>query len=106
MHNECSPTISPHPQRNVVPPQAAARENLSEESGSPDRLDSASKVTHQAAWVLAYASETRQAKIHQLQEALKSDTYQVTAEQIAAAMLRDTLRDLPPNSSPAPCSCQ
>jgi anti-sigma28 factor (negative regulator of flagellin synthesis) len=38
-------------------------------------------------------SEVREAKIRELQDTIKNDTYHVTAEQIADKMLRDTLRD-------------
>jgi len=42
---------------------------------------------------LAYVSEAREAKIRELQDAIKNDTYHVTAEQIADKMLRSTLQD-------------
>jgi Anti-sigma-28 factor, FlgM len=42
---------------------------------------------------LAYVSEAREARIRELQDAIKNDTYHVPAEQIADTMLRSTLRD-------------
>ena len=42
---------------------------------------------------LAYVSEAREAKIRELRDAIKNDTYHVPAEQIADKMLRDTLQD-------------
>jgi Anti-sigma-28 factor, FlgM len=42
---------------------------------------------------LAYVSEAREAKIRELQDAIKNDTYDVPAEQIADKMLRTILRD-------------
>jgi anti-sigma28 factor (negative regulator of flagellin synthesis) len=53
-------------------------------------------VECQAIRALARVAEIREAKIRELQEAVKSDTYHVTAEQIANKMLRDTLRQLVP----------
>jgi hypothetical protein len=42
---------------------------------------------------LAYVSEAREARIRELQDAIKNDTYHVPAEQIADTLLRSTLRD-------------
>jgi hypothetical protein len=42
---------------------------------------------------LAYVSEAREARIRELQDAIKNDTYDVPAEQIADTLLRSTLRD-------------
>jgi anti-sigma28 factor (negative regulator of flagellin synthesis) len=42
---------------------------------------------------LAYVSEAREAKIRELRDAIKNDTYHVAAEQIADKMLRSILRD-------------
>jgi anti-sigma28 factor (negative regulator of flagellin synthesis) len=42
---------------------------------------------------LAHVSEAREAKIRELRDAIKNDTYHVPAEQIADKMLRVTLQD-------------
>jgi flagellar biosynthesis anti-sigma factor FlgM len=53
-------------------------------------------VERQAARVLDDATEVREAKVRELQEAVKNGTYHVTAEQLADKMLRDTLPELLP----------
>jgi anti-sigma28 factor (negative regulator of flagellin synthesis) len=42
---------------------------------------------------VASVSEAREAKIRELRDAIKNDTYHVTAEQIADKMLRCTLEE-------------
>jgi hypothetical protein len=51
------------------------------------------RVRCELARTLAYVSEAREAKIRELQDTIKNDTYHVSAEQIADKMLRGTLRD-------------
>jgi flagellar biosynthesis anti-sigma factor FlgM len=48
------------------------------------------------AQTLASASQMRDAKIRELQEAVKSGSYHVPAEQLADKMLRDTLHEVLP----------
>jgi anti-sigma28 factor (negative regulator of flagellin synthesis) len=91
--NESSPTISPHPQCDVDRSQMRNHGHVSGETEAPNLFDP-SPVECQVARVLVCVSETREAKIRALQEAVKSDTYHVTAEQLADKMLRETLREL------------
>jgi hypothetical protein len=93
--NESSPTMSPHPQCYVAPSQKREPGHFSGAREAPNLLDP-SMVECQAIRALARVAEIREAKIRELQEAVKSDTYHVTAEQIANKMLRDTLRELVP----------
>jgi Anti-sigma-28 factor, FlgM len=54
------------------------------------------RVRCEVARRLAYVSEAREARIRELQDAIKNDAYHVPAEQIADTMLRSTLlEDLP-----------
>jgi flagellar biosynthesis anti-sigma factor FlgM len=58
-----------------------------------DRIDLLSRAEHESSRGRDHTSEAREAKIRELQDAIKNGTYQVVAEKIADKMLRDTLRD-------------
>jgi anti-sigma28 factor (negative regulator of flagellin synthesis) len=90
---ESSPGMSRHSQRTAVPPQVQEQEHLSGDTEASNLLDRAAVVC-QVVRALAHPSEGRDAKIRALQEAVKSGTYQVLAEQIADKMLQDTLHEL------------
>jgi anti-sigma28 factor (negative regulator of flagellin synthesis) len=95
--NESSPGMSLPPRRSTVPPQVQEQEHLSQEHLSraieaSTPLDRA--VACQVAWALTCIGEGRDAKIRELQDAVKSGTYHVPAEQIAGKMLQDTLHEL------------
>jgi flagellar biosynthesis anti-sigma factor FlgM len=91
--NESSPGMSLPPQRTTVPPQGQEREHLSRTTADSAPLDQAAVVC-QVTRALAHADEGRDAKIRELQDAVKSGTYEVPAEQIADKMLQDTLHEL------------
>jgi Anti-sigma-28 factor, FlgM len=74
-------------------PSIPAEPHASELVGAVERLDLSLSVRCEVARRLAAVSEAREAKIRELQDAIKNDTYHVTAEQIADKMLRSTLRD-------------
>jgi anti-sigma28 factor (negative regulator of flagellin synthesis) len=93
--NESSPAMSPHPQCNVDRSQVRKQGHVSGETEAPNLFEP-SPVECQVTRELVSVSESREAKIRALREAVKSDTYHVTAEQIADKMLRDTVRDLLP----------
>jgi anti-sigma28 factor (negative regulator of flagellin synthesis) len=91
--DESSPGMRLSPQRTTVPPQVQEQEHLSRDTEDSTLLDRAAVVC-QVARVLAHADEGRDAKIRELQDAVKSGTYEVPAEQIAGKMLQDTLHEL------------
>ena len=91
--NESSPGMSLPPQQTVVPPQEQGREHLPRDTAEPTLLNRAAVVC-QVSRALAHTTEGRDAKIRELQDAVKSGTYQVPAEQIAGKMLQDTLHEL------------
>jgi cyclase len=81
-----------------VPPEAREEGDAAEHTEAPDRLDPSSRASHESARRPADAEEQREAKIRELQDAVKSGTYHVAAEQIADKMLQDVLRDQLPSS--------
>jgi flagellar biosynthesis anti-sigma factor FlgM len=90
--NNSVPMRSPLPQGETVLPHMWGEASPTEPTAADERLDSSSTVKRQSARRLAYASEVREAKIRELQDAIKHGTYHVAAEQIADKMLRQTLR--------------
>jgi anti-sigma28 factor (negative regulator of flagellin synthesis) len=90
--NESSPGMSLPPRRSTVPPQVQEQEHPSRDTEASAPLNRA--VACQVARALARTDEGRDAKIRELQDAVKSGTYQVPAEQIAGKMLQDTLHEL------------
>jgi flagellar biosynthesis anti-sigma factor FlgM len=93
MDNESSPHSSPLYQREVISSQARTEEHSVESAGAPDRLKPAAQDRCEAARRLAAAFEAREAKIRELQDAIKHGNYRVTPEQIAAKMLQHLLRE-------------
>jgi flagellar biosynthesis anti-sigma factor FlgM len=91
--NKSSPGMSLHPQQTTVPPQVQEQEHPSGDTEARNLPDRAAVVC-QVVRALAHTSEGRDAKIRELQEAVKSGTYHVPAEQIADKMLQDTLHEL------------
>ena len=91
--NESSPGMGLPPQRSTVPPQVQGQEDLSRDAADSTLLTRAAVVC-QVARALAHTDEGRDAKIRELQDAVKSGTYHVPAEQIAGKMLRDALHEL------------
>jgi flagellar biosynthesis anti-sigma factor FlgM len=87
------PLCSPLPQGETVLPQTWGEAPPTEPTDAGERLEPASTLECQTARRLAHAAEGREAKIRELQDAIKNGTYQVTAEQIADKMLCRTLRD-------------
>jgi cyclase len=81
-----------------VPPQANEEGDPAEHTEAPDRLDPSSRASRESAQSQAHAEEQREAKIRELQDAVKSGAYHVAAEQIADKMLQDVLRDQLPAS--------
>jgi anti-sigma28 factor (negative regulator of flagellin synthesis) len=68
-------------------------QQATDSTGAGKKLTLSLRVRCEMARRSAYASEAREAKIRELQDAIKNDTYHVTAEQIADKMLRSTLQD-------------
>ena len=74
-------------------PPRPAEQHASELVGVVDRFDLSLSGRCEVTQRLAAMSEARETKIRELQDAIKHETYHVTAEQIADKMLRRTLRD-------------
>lgn len=91
--NESSPDMRLPPQRSTVPPQVREQGHRSGDTADSTLLDRAAPAC-QVTRALAHTDEEREAKIRELQDAVKSGTYQVSAEQIAGKMLQDTLHEL------------
>jgi anti-sigma28 factor (negative regulator of flagellin synthesis) len=89
--NESSPGKSLPPQQTTIAPQEQDRH--ARDTTDSTLLNRAAAVC-QVARALTYAAEGRDAKIRELQDAVKSGTYQAPAEQIAEKMLQDTLHEL------------
>ncbi len=87
------PMGSPPAEREARPLQTRAEEYLLESIDMLDRPKPLSRVSIELVRSLVDASETREAKIRELQEAIKNGTYRVTDEQIANKMLRNMLLD-------------
>jgi hypothetical protein len=92
--NESSPSMSRHPEYDVVSPPAWQPGHVSPDKGGPNLPDRSPTTEYQPAQVLAYTSEMQEAKIRALQEAVESGSYHIPAEQIADKMLRDAVREL------------
>ena len=90
--NESSFSTSLHLHRTDVPLQVQEQEHLSGDIEAPNPLDQPAVIC-QVARTLAQTFEMREAKIREIQEAVKSGTYHVPADQIADKMLQDTLRE-------------
>jgi Anti-sigma-28 factor, FlgM len=92
-HNDSDLISDRPPETEADPPPIPAERHASKPTGAGERLDLSLRVWCEVARRLAYALEAREAKIRELQEAIKNETYHVPAEQIADKMLRSTLRD-------------
>jgi anti-sigma28 factor (negative regulator of flagellin synthesis) len=92
-HNDSDLMSDRPPETEADSPQIPAEQHASELVGAVERLDLSLSVMREVARRLAAVSEAREAKIRELQDAIKNETYHVTAEQIADKMLRRTLRD-------------
>jgi flagellar biosynthesis anti-sigma factor FlgM len=90
--NDSCPMSSPLSEE-AIPPHMWEEEHPSEPTEAADRLDPASRVKREWPRNLVNASEAREAKIRELQDAIKNGTYHITPEQIADKMLRNMLRN-------------
>jgi Anti-sigma-28 factor, FlgM len=91
--NDSSSMNSPLPEMESASPHMQEERHVAECIGAGDRPDLPSEGQADLNRRLASVSEAREAKIRELQDAIKSDTYEVTAEQIADKMLRRILRE-------------
>jgi anti-sigma28 factor (negative regulator of flagellin synthesis) len=91
--NESSPELSPIQKREVVPPQPWREEHPAERLEAHDLVEPPSKADRESAPRPDITAEMRDARIRALQDAVKSGTYHVTAEELAEKMLQDLLRD-------------
>jgi anti-sigma28 factor (negative regulator of flagellin synthesis) len=91
--NDSYPMSNLPPETEAVSPQTPGAQHASEPTVPGERLDLPPSVVRELARRLAVASEAREAKIRELQDAIKNETYHVTPEQIADKMLRTTLQD-------------
>jgi hypothetical protein len=94
--NHPSPTSSPLPKGEAMPPHRWEEAHPLEPTAAADPYDPSSGMKCQAARRPACASEERESHIRALQDAIKNGTYRVTAEQIADKMLRHLVRDALP----------
>ena len=92
-HNDSDLISGRPPETEAVSPQIPPEPHASEPTGAGERLDLSLSVMCEVARRLTSMSEAREAKIRELQDAIKNDTYHVAAEQIADKMLRSILRD-------------
>ena len=83
----------PLPEMESLSPHIQDEQHATDSTGAGDDLNLSWRIKYDTACRLAYVSEAREAKIRELQDAIKNDTYHVTAEQIADKMLRSILRD-------------
>ena len=91
--NDSHPRSGPVPETEAVSPHVRDEQHASEFAGAVKRLDLPKSVIDELARRMASVSEAREAKIRELRDAIKNDTYHVTAEQIADKMLRCTLEE-------------
>ena len=91
--NDSYPTNRPLPEIASSSPHIQDEQHAAEPTRVGKKPALSLRLRCELARRLAYESEAREAKIRELQDKIKNDTYHVTAEQIADKMLRDTLRD-------------
>ena len=84
---------SPLPEGEAGPPQTSEEKPPFEPIEALDQSEPLSRLRREFARSLDYASEVREAKIRELQQAIKNGTYGVTDEHIADKMLRNMLLD-------------
>jgi anti-sigma28 factor (negative regulator of flagellin synthesis) len=91
-HHSC-PSSSPQSEGEVGQPHAWAEEHPFEPNEALGPLERLSRVRREVVRSPVYASEARDEKIRELQDAIKHGTYHVTPQQIADKMLRSMLLD-------------
>jgi anti-sigma28 factor (negative regulator of flagellin synthesis) len=91
--NDSYPGSGPGPENEAASPHVQDGNHASEPTEAWKSLDLPMSVMDELARRLASVSEAREAKIRELRDAIKNDTYHVTAEQIADKMLRCTLEE-------------
>jgi flagellar biosynthesis anti-sigma factor FlgM len=91
--NKSAPMHCPLDEEKAVPSHTSEEEQPARHSDAPDRLNPSAEGKQASARSRACTFEAREAKVRELQDAIKNGTYQVPAEQLADKMLRDTLRD-------------
>jgi hypothetical protein len=91
--NDSHQTNRPFPENASPSPDIRDEQHAVEPIGVGKRPALSLWVRCELARRLANVSEARKARIRELQDAIKNDTYHVPAEQIADTMLRSTLRD-------------
>ena len=90
--NNSYPRSGPVPETETVLPSAEDKQHDTEVVEAVKRQEAALKIDELARRLVS-VSEARESKIHELRDAIKNDTYHVTAEQIADKMLRCTLQE-------------
>src|SRR5215471_1656265 len=84
-----SPSIDgPLPEMDSVAGHSQDEQHATESMGASAKPALSLQVICELTRRLAYVSEAREAKIRELRDMIKNDTYHVTAEQIADKMLR------------------
>jgi anti-sigma28 factor (negative regulator of flagellin synthesis) len=91
--NDSSAMNGSLPQTEAVSFDLQSELDASERTGTDKKTDVSSSVMGELDRRLAFVSEIREAKIRELQDSIKNDTYHVTSEQIADKMLRNVLWD-------------
>jgi anti-sigma28 factor (negative regulator of flagellin synthesis) len=91
--NDSYPRSGAVPEAEAVSSHVQDGGHASESTGAVKRLDLPMSVIDELGRRIASVSEARESKIRELRDAIKSDTYHVTAEQIADKMLRCTLEE-------------
>jgi anti-sigma28 factor (negative regulator of flagellin synthesis) len=91
--HDSHPMNRPLPEMESSSPHIPDEQQAADSTGVGKKLALSLRVRYEMARRLAYVSEAREARIRELRDAIKNDTYHVTAEQIADKMLRGTLRD-------------
>jgi hypothetical protein len=92
-HNDAISMSDHLPETKMVLLPILAEQPVSEPAVAVERLHLSSSVRCGVARRMADVSEAREAKIRELQDSIKNETYHVTTEQIADKMLRSALRD-------------
>jgi flagellar biosynthesis anti-sigma factor FlgM len=80
---QATPAASKRTNRSAKPPAAVDRVELSPKA----------KALRRATEALADAPEVREAKVQELQRAVERGTYHVPADQLAEAIVQETLRE-------------
>ena len=91
--HDSHPMNRPFPETESSSPHTQDEQQATDSTGAGKKLTLSLRVRCEMARRLAHVSEAREAKIRELRDAIKNDTYHVPAEQIADKMLRVTLQD-------------